>query len=54
MNLLRIYYNRPNGNSYSAVIKESQIEDIINYSDIYITKIQRINGASIQRDYILK
>jgi hypothetical protein len=54
MSLVKIYYSRPNGCSYDAIVKESQICDIKNYSDINIIKIKQINDMSVKRDYILK
>lgn len=54
MELVRIYYDRPDGNSYSAVVKESQIQDIKRNSDINITGFEKFEGNEAERDYILR
>ena len=50
--LVKIQYERPNGELHSAVIYESQVQDIKRYSNINILSVEI--AESEKRDYLLK
>ena len=50
--LVKIQYERPNGALHSAVIYESQVQDIKRYSNINILSVEI--AESEKRDYLLK
>ena len=50
--LVKIRYERPNGDLHSAVIYERQVQDIKKYSNIKILSAEIVKSE--ERDYLLK